>query len=501
MSERPTVHEAARETPLAGTFDVVVVGGGTAGVMAAVGAGRAGARVCLIERCGSVGGAVNMGLMGHFGNRFVDETGRPIVSGAPRELLERTIAAGATPYANLSEALGAGQCLFYRHEHAGQVCLEMLLEAGVELWLHTWFCHAQPAPDGGYDLLVEAQGGRVALRGRQVVDCTGGADVAAALGAPLDRSTPRSWGLLFEMGRVDLDRYQAFLADCPATDPEWDAWLAAYLGLSVEALERDPYWGEWVEGRRRAWPFRPQIRAAVNAGDLALLQDLPGGGQIRYGWDGFWPEPWHGPDTVTANVCMVTGLDPGDPRHVTRAEVAARTYAFAFLAFLRQYLPGFERAVIRTLAAQTMPRGGREIVGEARLEDRLGEDLQTREDVICLAGGSQALGLPLGMFLPRGLADLLVAGKCAADGYRVRASVTCLAAGYSCGILAALAARSGLTPLQLDPTTRRAELMRQGVLLIPGEPPAGQWHMRWPDLPGVPAFDADDGRRRAAKLS
>lgn len=501
MTDPPTVFEAARETPVVGEFAVVVVGGGTAGVMAAVGARRAGATVCLLERMGSVGGALSMGLMGHFGNRFVDESGRALVGGAPLELLERVIADGGTPYPKVSQALAAGHCLFYRHEHAGHVCLQMLLEAGVELWLHAVFCAARPAPGGGYDLIFEAKGGRLAVRARQVIDCTGEAEVARALGAPLAVGTQRSWGLLFEMGLVDLERYQVFLDQCPESDPGWDAWLADYLGLSLPQLEQDTYWGEWVEGRRRAWPFRPQIRAAVAAGDLDLLRDLPGGGQIRYGWDGFWPEPWHGPDTVTANVCMITGLDPGDARAVTLAEVAARTYAFDFLAFLRRHVPGFERAVVRTMAAQTMPRGGREIIGAACLDERRGEDLAEREDVICLAGGAQALGLPLGMFTPQNVDDLLVAGKCAADGYRVRASVTCLAAGYSCGVLAALAAASNVTPLQLDPFERRAALLQHGVRLLPGELPAQEWHMRWPDLPGVPAFDADEGRQRARKLS
>jgi hypothetical protein len=501
MATPLTLREPERETPLAGAFDVVVVGGGTAGVMAAVGAHRAGASVCLIERLGSVGGAISMGLMGHFGNRYLDESGRPLVGGAPLELLERVIAQGATPYADTREALHAGHCIFYRHEHAGHVCLQMLLEAGTELWLHARFCAARAAPGGGYDLFIEAKGGRLALRARQVVDCTGEADVATAIGAPVQAGTQRSWGLLFEMGLVDVDRYQAFLDTCPEQDPEWDPWLARTLGTTATELERDAYWSEWLEGRRRAWPFRPQIRAAVEAGALALRRELPGGGQIRYGWDGFWPEPWHGPDTVTANVCMVTGLDPGDPRAVTRAEVAARTYAFEFLSFLRAYIPGFERAVVRTMAAQTMPRGGREIVGEASLGERQAEPLQDREDVICLAGGDHALGLPLGMFTPAGTDDLLVAGKCAADGYRVRASVTCLAAGYSCGILAALAAQQSVTPLRLDPARRRAELLKHGVMLVPGEPADGAWRMRWPQLPGVPAFDGDGGQKRAAKLS
>lgn len=499
-AERP-VHEPAREITLVGEYDVVVVGGGTAGVMAAVGAGRAGATVCLIERFGSVGGAVNMGLMGHFGNRYVTEDGRPIVGGAPLELFDRVIAEGATPYHDRQEALDAGHCMYYRHEHAGRICLEMLREAGVELWLHARFSTARAAPEGGTDVIFEAQNGRYAVRARQVVDCTGGADVAEALGAPMETGSNKSWGLLFEMGLVDLPRYEAFLDQLPEEDPEWDAWLANYLGMTAEELAKDLYWSEWLEGRRRAWPFRPIIRKAVDAGDLALLRDLPGGGQIRYGWDGFWPEPWHGADDVTANVCMVTGLDPSDPRAVTTAEVAARTYAFEFLKFLRQYMPGFEKAVVRTMGAQTMPRGGREIVGEARMDQRIGEPLEQREDVVCLAGGKSAIGLPVGMFVPRGIANVLVAGKCAADGYRVRASVTCMAAGYSCGILAALAAQQGVTPLALDPAARRAELVKHGVMLTPGELPKTPYRMVWEKLPGVPAFDAEDGAKRAKKLS
>jgi hypothetical protein len=496
-----TITEPARELPLLGEHDVVVVGGGTAGVMAAVGAARAGANVCLIERCGSVGGAVNMGLMGHFGNRYLTEDGRPIVGGAPLELLDRVIAAGATPYASRQEAFAAGHSMFYRHEHAGQICLQMLQEAGVTLWLHACFSTARPAPEGGVDVIFETAGGRVAVRGRQLVDCTGGANAAEALGAPLATGGHKSWGLLFEMGLVDLARYEAFLAGLPEEDPEWNGWLARTLGMTPQELEADLYWSEWLEGRRRAWPFRSVVRQAVDAGDLALIRDLPEGGQIRYGWDGFWPEPWHGDDDVTANVCMVTGLDPSGPRAATQAEVAARTYAFEFLAFLRKYLPGFERAVIRTMAAQTMPRGGREIIGEAHLTDRAGEPLEQREDVVALAGGKQAVGLPLGMFVPQGVPNVLVAGKCAADGYSVRASVTCMAAGYSCGILAAMAARQGVTPLALDPTARRAELTRHGVMLTPGELPEIPYRMIWEKRPGVPSFDADDGARRAKKLS
>lgn len=331
-----SVAENGRVIPLEGDFDVAVVGAGTAGVMAALGAARGGARVCLIERFGSVGGMVNMGLMGHFGNFFRTKDGRDIVLGPPRDLLARLVEDGATPYASLEEALRKDMSIFYRHEYAGRECLRMVLEARppIELWLHSRFSSAVQT-DQGFNLFFECKGRR-AVRAAQAVDCTGEADVAASLGAAFheDRARSRSWGLLFEVGRVALDRYERFIAACPASCPEWDGWLAKRLGLSAEELEQDRYWREWRDGRPRAWPFRPKIMEAVEAGDLDLTRALPEGGMVRYGWDGFWPEPWHGAGTATANVCMVTGLDPANARHITIAEVAARSYAFDFLAFM-----------------------------------------------------------------------------------------------------------------------------------------------------------------------
>ncbi len=493
-----TVREPAREIPLVAEVEVGVVGGGTAGVMAALGAARAGARVAVLERLGNVGGMLSSGLMGHFGNRFRDQRGRDIIDGAPRELLGRIIAAGAAPFATVDEALNADDMLFYRHEHAGNECLRMLEEAGVELWLHAYVAGAAPAPNGGYDLAFESKGGRLAIRARQVVDASGEADVARRLGAPIREDVRRrySWGLLFEMGLVDLDRYGAFLATCKPDCPEWTPWLAATLGLSEAALARDAYWGEWLDRRPRAWPFRPQIMQAVDAGDLDLVRTLPEGGSVRYGWDGFWPEPWHGPDVVHANVCMVTGLDPSNGRHVSVAEAGARRYAFDFVGFLRKHIPGFERAVVRAMSAQTVPRGGIEIVGEAEAGP---QGTGNPAPAICLSGFG-AVGLPLGMFVPQGVPDLLVAGRCADHGYAFRPSVSCMAQGYSCGVIAAMAARRRVTPSRLDPAEWQAALRQHGVLLDPGAE-TGRGRPPQPRLPGVPSHDRSDGAQRARKLS
>lgn len=496
-----TITEPARQLALVSEVDVAVVGGGSAGVMAAIGAARGGARTCLIERFATLGGALSTGIIGHFGNRFRDDQGRPLIGGAPLELLERLIASEGAPYPDVSTAVDAGASVFFSAAQAAQECLRMVVEAGVELWLLNSFATAQPAPGGGWDLIVENKSGRQAIRAREVVDCSGEADVARAVGAPANINGDRSWGLLFELRHVDVIQYATYLEKASATCPEFEPWLARYLGVSRAQLRRDLYWGEWLDGGRRAWKWRPLIMQAVDAGEFDLIRDLPGGGQVRYGWDGFWPEPWHGRDVVTANVCMITGLEPTDARNVTAAEVGARLYAADFVRFLRRYLPGFEHAAIHAMGGLTMPRGGCEIVGESGLTAAELMARGTPRDTICLAGQRVPFGLPLGLFIPRGVEHLLVAGKCAEHGYAIRASVTCMAAGYSCGLLAALACQRAVTPGQLKIDDRRKFLQAHGVLLKPGRPRADAPPVLWPRLLGVPYSDEEGTLLRLKMLS
>lgn len=501
-----SIREPARDIPQAADVDVAVIGGGTAGVMAAVGAGRAGASTCLIERCATLGGALSNGLVGHFYNRFRDDAGRDIVRGAPRELLERLVANGGTPYCHIDEALQHVR-IFFRHEYCAEACAEMIREAGVEPWLLTRFCRVLPNAGGGHTLILENKSGRLAVRARQVVDASGEADAAASAGATIIEETSRSWGLIFAMENVNAAQQRTFLDGCSPECPEFAPWLADRLGITVEALRGDSYWGEWLDGRFRAWPYRSQIMKAVDAGDLRLIVDIPSGGQIRYGWDGFWLEPWYGDDKAFANVCLLTGLDAACGRDISKAETAARAYAFDFLGFLRKYIPGFKLAVISMMGAQTMPRGGRVIRGEATITDADFFDGVIHSDAICLgvsrpdAPGSKVHGLPLGMFIPEGVSDMLVAGKCASGGYAVRGTVYCMSAGYSCGIVAAAAAAMKVSPADIVLNDMRRTLLEHGVVLEP-EPSASEIvPFIETDMAGIPRREAEPVAEIGEQLS
>lgn len=185
----PAVHEPRRRVPIAGEYDVVVVGGGIAGVAAAVAAARNGASVCLIEKQCALGGLATLGIVTVY-LPLCDGRGRQVVGGLGEELLKLSVADGSGEEVPACWRRGGDKAERARRRYRVRfnpasylIALERLtVEAGVKLLYDTVFCRTVRAGRRITAVVVENKSGRSAVACRVVVDASGDADVCSAAG-------------------------------------------------------------------------------------------------------------------------------------------------------------------------------------------------------------------------------------------------------------------------------------------------------------------------------
>ena len=199
------VFEPLRELPVAREVDVLVVGGGISGLLAAVAAGRCGARTLVVERFGSLGGTGTAAMMNLFYVPY--EMSRGLV----RELFDRLIArGGAVP----------GEFVVYDPELYKVTALEMLAEAHVDVLLHTLVSDVVMDNEIIRGIVIENKSGRQVILSRVTVDASGDADVAARAGARHVKGREvdgkmRPMTLIFRMGGVEVPRLVEYVKAHP----------------------------------------------------------------------------------------------------------------------------------------------------------------------------------------------------------------------------------------------------------------------------------------------
>jgi glycine/D-amino acid oxidase-like deaminating enzyme len=455
-----TVTLPPRQAMLAATTDVLVVGGGPAGIGAALGAADAGAEVVLAERYGFLGGnataALVMPLMSFHTQRTMLEQpgatklfptdhgpGEPVVAGALATLLSRLVRAGGA----IAPSPDTGYTVPFDPELFKLVALELLDDAGVDFLFHAFASDVEhDGPVRG--VVFETKSGPLVIRARVVVDCTGDGDVAARAGAP------------YEIGREQDGLVQ------PMT--------LMFRMVQFERVEFEAYVREHPEQWRGVHGLWDLIRKASEAGELELPRE-----DIL-----FFGTPHEGEVSVNSTrVMRVLGTDVFD---WSRAELESRRQMRQIAAFLCRHVPGFEHAYIAQSGVHTGVRETRRIIGDYQLtaEDVLGahkfDDVVARGaypvdihnpkgsgTVLKRVPPGQAYDIPLRALLPRGAEGLLVAGRClsgtheAHSSYRVMPIV--MATGQAAGVCAALAAKRKATPRAVPAADVQAELMRQGA--------------------------------------
>ena len=443
--------------------DVLVIGGGVAGFSAAVCAARSGADVILAERDGCLGGTATVGLVGPFMSAFDPTGSRQVIAGFMDEFIRRMESVGGAIHP--TKCLGGDGYSAYRtNGHIGVTpfdpeCFkltaeEMCEEAGVRLLYHVLFVSCEKDADAHIRTAYFAtKNGIYAISAKMFVDCTGDADLTVAGGAPTvfgdEEGRTQVSSLFFMVDGVDKEKLEAHLAQYPE---------------STHKTQR--YFEDVVKQAQQAGKF-PCQRSRVSAFE---------------GMNGIW----------RINMAQYDGkADFSDPEDVTRAELACRKQIEPLMDFLKENVPGFEKIRLLQSSQSLGIRESRRIVGEYTLTM---EDMAAGrkfEDGICLVGsavdfhgknnqkgeyqgayyvsGGEPTQIPLRCLLPKGVDNLLAAGRCLSAEQMAHSAVRvmppCFAMGQAAGTAAALAVQNGVSPKQLDPALLREKLLADGVCL------------------------------------
>jgi hypothetical protein len=399
-------------------YDVLVLGGGTAGVVAAIQAGRAGAKTLLVEKTGLLGGTMTNGGVNFPG--LFHAWGRQVIAGIGWELVSRAVAEAGDTLPDFTNYRRPHWQLHVRVDAFlyAALCDEAAVAAGVDLLFHAMPAALAEAPDGdGWDVTLCTKTGLATCHARVVIDATGDANAASLAGLPV----------------IIPDETQPATLSCLATgyDP---------VQLDIDAINRA--FDAEVKAGRLTYTDASWNPAAANVGK------------------------WLG--KRGANASHIHHINARDSAGKTHLELEARKSLLRLYRFLRRQ-PGLEGLTLAHLAPEcgvretAVIRGKRTVTVEDYCSGRRWDNAVCYSFYPIDLHSATGSGLrceplqegvvptvPRGALLPEGSRNFLVAGRCLASdrlaNSALRVQATCMATGQAAGALAALAARSGTDP-------------------------------------------------------
>lgn len=423
--------------------DILVVGGGAAGTLAAVSAARKNQKVLLLEAKGALGGSRTLMGVDTFNGFF--SPGQKIfqlVGGISYEVVQRLMERKCAFIRQ--NTFGSGPVVTYDMEQLKIIYEEMVLEAGADLLYYSQVPAVRVEGSSIKSVTVCNKAGLNEVETKLVIDTTGDLDIAASAG----------------------EEYE----------------LAGKDGCPVQSLTTIFYMANVDNEKAFALSQAERTRIMQIASETGKYQLTRIGGSIH-------PTPHSG--FIHANLTRISDVDATDPLALSKAEIEGRRQVQEYVRFLINEYPGFERAYLASTACTIGVRETRRLKGEyiltgtdikegTKFEDAIAccsapiEDHHAGKDVnweFLRAGDYYQI--PYRSLLPRKTDNLLVAGRCLSATHEgqasARNSAQCMAMGEAVGVAAAIALSNGIPPKQVNSTDLQVALHEQGVLLKPDE--------------------------------